>query len=43
MAEFLFREATGNRVSGHFARNIDLMFFVKIAVPWILSVLKMSI
>ena len=42
MAEDLFREVTGNRVSGHFARNSDLMFFAKIDVPWILSALKMS-
>ena len=31
-----FSEVTGNRVSDHYARNIYIKVFLKVAVPWIL-------
>ena len=34
IAHILFTEVTGNRVSDHYARNVYIKVFLKIAVPW---------
>ena len=35
-----FTKVTGNRVSDHYARNIYLKKYLKVAVPWILLTSK---
>ena len=41
--ETFFTEVTGNKASDHYLRNIYIKVFLRIAVPWILVILKIFI